>query len=756
MPWPTNIDYQEAIQNTKLCFDNAELRAGTVETKLGLPVPRSGNFASVYKIQCANRTFAVRCFLRELDQRYRYEQISKHLQSANLSCMAGFGFIQRGIFVRGHWYPILKMEWIQGELLLEYIKRNIKSPSKCAELAKQWLVLCKDLQANGVAHGDFQHGNIIVVNGQLKLIDYDGMYVPALANSVSHEVGHPNYQHPHRMSNHFGPYLDNFSAWVVYLSLVALSLDSSLWSTTNAGDECLLFRKEDFENPEGSRVFAALERHSNLQIQTLAILFRNLLYIEPEQVPSLDGQVPGIQHEQQSSSLWISDYVSTNASVQGTPVVPQKSGIPEYDATWVLDFVDNAKEPVEKVNFPASLLQLRLLAFASLSGVVAFGISMWLSKDSLSQFGWFLLLGFLVPVNIIVMRSKYKNDPVILARDKALAALNDEKHNADSLREALAKLQKQKQVFKKEEDDSLAAIQSRVAETHLMENRDTNSVQSQLNCALSDISRRRNQVQTERDSALGAIRTTCQSEINRLDKELMVLPQVEAQELSDTLISLQRQYINEHLKQFRISGASIKGVGESFTRSLMVSGFSTAADIDYYRVQNVSGIGPTRAQALADWRKRVENFAKAKMPQKLPSSTKAAISARFVQKRQQLEKDKSQWEAKLQAESNHVSIEANNKLQVIEKEQRATQTTADKRLVDLKRQYTDKIATPTNELATVKKSYSIKYAELEGNIRHRTQEVCQQNWRAAKASRQVDRYSNINVSTLMKRVFLFR
>ncbi len=34
----------------------------------------------------------------------------------------------------------------------------------------------------------------------LKLIDYDGMWVKALANTPSGESGHPSYQHPARAS----------------------------------------------------------------------------------------------------------------------------------------------------------------------------------------------------------------------------------------------------------------------------------------------------------------------------------------------------------------------------------------------------------------------------------------------------------------------------------------------------------------------------------------------------------------------------
>jgi hypothetical protein len=57
----------------------------------------------------------------------------------------------------------------------------------------------------GIAHGDLQHGNIILVPGKkdnslmLKLIDYDGMFIPPLAGSPKGEVGHAAYQHPERL-----------------------------------------------------------------------------------------------------------------------------------------------------------------------------------------------------------------------------------------------------------------------------------------------------------------------------------------------------------------------------------------------------------------------------------------------------------------------------------------------------------------------------------------------------------------------------
>jgi hypothetical protein len=68
-----------------------------------------------------------------------------------------------------------------------------------------------------IAHGDLQHGNIIVEHGHLRLVDHDGLFVPEMAGWTSSEVGHQHYQHPARDAAFFNKHLDNFSAIVIYL-----------------------------------------------------------------------------------------------------------------------------------------------------------------------------------------------------------------------------------------------------------------------------------------------------------------------------------------------------------------------------------------------------------------------------------------------------------------------------------------------------------------------------------------------------------
>src|ERR1700678_1048743 len=72
---------------------------------------------------------------------------------------------------------------------------------------QMWAKLTARLRDANFAHADLQHGNVLLVPGDaqnklgLKLIDYDGMWVPALADSHSGEVGHPNFQHPLRLKD---------------------------------------------------------------------------------------------------------------------------------------------------------------------------------------------------------------------------------------------------------------------------------------------------------------------------------------------------------------------------------------------------------------------------------------------------------------------------------------------------------------------------------------------------------------------------
>ena len=199
--WPSMSDYQEAVQSPQVCFSDKDLKAGSpVLTALGLPRPICGAFASVYELEKGGKRWAVKCFLRNIpDQHDRYARISSDLHSCGLPYFVTFDYLSNAILVQGKKFPLVKMEWVEGDALNVYIVSNLNEPDALRDLEGRWVQLLEDLRSKNIAHGDLQHGNVVVdPSGHLRLIDYDGMWVPSLKGQQSHETGHADYQIRHR------------------------------------------------------------------------------------------------------------------------------------------------------------------------------------------------------------------------------------------------------------------------------------------------------------------------------------------------------------------------------------------------------------------------------------------------------------------------------------------------------------------------------------------------------------------------------
>jgi len=296
--WPTPQDYNEAVQQPQACFLDPELRKCRVELNhLGLPRPMTGAFASVYRLSNISGTsWAVRCFLEHRDDmKERYTAIKNAVNGPARELFAGFEYLERGIKVRNDWYPILKMEWIDGDSLDRYLDRHVKTRAKVVGLHKQFREMVATLKKAGIAHGDLQHGNILVTDHGLRLIDYDDMFVEGLAGKVSHELGHRNFQHPDRSNEQFHADLDNFSAWVIDLSLKALVVEPDIWRDHNGGDDCLLFRHKDFKDADDSPIFKTLTNHDETDLRDSALLFRDVLRLKPGRVPEYHSDARIVQ-----------------------------------------------------------------------------------------------------------------------------------------------------------------------------------------------------------------------------------------------------------------------------------------------------------------------------------------------------------------------------------------------------------------------------------------------------------------------------
>ena len=291
--WPSPQDYNEALQNPAQSFADEDLRSGSADVdNFGIPRPSTGMFASVYKLACAGHDWAVRCFLHYVpDQTERYAAISEALSRHKIASTVNFDLQERGAFIHGQWFPILKMQWCNGETLDRWLAGQLDNLEALNKFLREWKALIATLEHAGIAHGDLQHGNVLIENGQIKLVDYDGMYVPKLAGRLSNELGHRAYQHPGRAQEHFSADLDRFSAWIIYCSVKILSVDPGIWTQINAGDDCLLFRHADLASPLRSPVFNLLENHESSEVRDAARAVRYLLSLDLNDLPSLSAHL---------------------------------------------------------------------------------------------------------------------------------------------------------------------------------------------------------------------------------------------------------------------------------------------------------------------------------------------------------------------------------------------------------------------------------------------------------------------------------
>ncbi len=289
--YPTPSDYQEAVQTPASAFRDSDLQSATPRTNvLDLPQPITGAFAAVFPMTTeGGRRFAAKCFLNEVPkQQARYEAVAEHLDAVDLDALVEFDYQPSGIRVAGTDFPLLKMEWVEGTVLNRFVEEHLEAPDVLARLTEAWADLMADLEAVDLAHGDLQHGNVLVQTDdeglQLRLVDYDTMYVPALEGWRSAEVGHRNYQHPDRTDADFGPSLDRFPGLAVYTALRACAARPGLWERYDTGEN-LLFRDADFYDPDQSALFDELASIEAVAAPVEAL--RTACFVEPSDVPPL-------------------------------------------------------------------------------------------------------------------------------------------------------------------------------------------------------------------------------------------------------------------------------------------------------------------------------------------------------------------------------------------------------------------------------------------------------------------------------------
>lgn len=272
---PNKSDIINAVNNLDSFLKVKELKGATVKKNInGQPFFFTGGFNMVFQLEKKSTKWAFRVwhiYLQNL--KVRFQKISKYLINNNLPYFAEFIYDENGLLVNGDFVDTIRMVWLDGLLLKDFLKLNLQNRQKLLNLAKSFLEMCNELHRNNISHGDLQHGNIIIEkSGSIKLIDYDSICVPDIEGEAELVTGLKGYQHPSRFNskNLASLKADYFSELIIYLSIIALAENPSLWNEYNVETtEVLLFDEVDFTNFIQSEIYNSLINISSDEIKVL-------------------------------------------------------------------------------------------------------------------------------------------------------------------------------------------------------------------------------------------------------------------------------------------------------------------------------------------------------------------------------------------------------------------------------------------------------------------------------------------------------
>ncbi len=280
MQYPLISDYVAAIRGAKENLDELAYLEPVLDNH-GEPYRCNGDFAVVFKMKDpkTGRNHALKCFTDEQEGRSEaYRQIAEELASVDSTYITAVKYLEQELSVdsscNDEAFPVLLMDWVDGETMETYIADHYADHHTMAMLCYRFCEMAAWLRAQSFAHGDIKPDNIMVrPDGTLALVDYDGMYVAAMKGRKSPTIGTKDFAHPLRTVDDFDETIDDFALAVIALSLKAISLDPSLYTTYGASDR-LLFAASDFLDLSKSKVLAESQSLlANEELKTLLSMF---------------------------------------------------------------------------------------------------------------------------------------------------------------------------------------------------------------------------------------------------------------------------------------------------------------------------------------------------------------------------------------------------------------------------------------------------------------------------------------------------
>ena len=278
MQYPLISEYVRAIQDASNNLDELAHLVPVLDDH-GEPYRSSGAFAVVFKMQDeqTGKCYALKCFTEEQEGRAEaYRKIADELENVKSSYITSVRYLEKEIFVDSSCeedeFPVLLMDWIDGETMEDYIAKNHKDKYSMIMLCSRFYNLAFWLRSQPFAHGDIKPDNIMICKGdKLTLIDYDGMFVPSMKGQKSPTIGTKDFSHPLRSIDDFDKTIDDFALATILLSLHAMGQNPSLFELYGSEGR-LLFANNDYLSPYSSIAFKSLKQYFQRENSHLAFL----------------------------------------------------------------------------------------------------------------------------------------------------------------------------------------------------------------------------------------------------------------------------------------------------------------------------------------------------------------------------------------------------------------------------------------------------------------------------------------------------
>ena len=280
MQYPLISEYVRAMQDPAGNLDQLAYLVPVLDDH-GEPMRSSGAFAVVFKMkdESTGKEYALKCFTEDQEGRAEaYRQIADELESVDSTYVTSVKYLEKELFVDSNCdddeFPVLLMDWIDGETMDRYIAENLYDNYAMSMLCYRFCKMAAWLRSQPFAHGDIKPDNIMVrPDGSLTLIDYDGMFVPSMKGQTSPTIGTKDFSHPLRTKDDFDETIDDFALATIALSLKAISLSPSLFDEYGSSDR-LLFSADDYRDLSQSKLLTALKPlMTDSELNTLLSLF---------------------------------------------------------------------------------------------------------------------------------------------------------------------------------------------------------------------------------------------------------------------------------------------------------------------------------------------------------------------------------------------------------------------------------------------------------------------------------------------------